>query len=203
MSPRIKFIKAPAEYSFAKSGPSFTRFTKDTTAPVDDVDVKLYSEPTKLSNQHGIGKKNIFHYIMIFLFEMREMQKLATRRQNSKTKKKQKKNSRQSLKNKNSKKKNEGTIGHNLFGIVWRIWSQIQQSSSRLSAHLNTWADQLMELGFMGSWVDGVFLDGNLLQKRYTPTLGWLYRWVWMIFCWWNVSPIFWKFYSKAQILNY
>ena len=93
MSPRIKFIKAPAEYSFAKSGPSFTRFTKDTTAPVDDVDVKLakrhYSEPTKLSNQHGTGKKT--YHIMIFLFEMREMQKLATRLKTEKKEKTEKK----------------------------------------------------------------------------------------------------------------
>lgn len=129
MSPRIKFIKAPAEYSFAKSGPSFTRFTKDTTAPVDDVDVKLYSEPTKLSNQHGIGKKNIFHYIMIFLFEMREMQKLATRRQNSKTKKKQKKNSRQSLKNRNSKKKKRR---HHWSQSVWHSLKNLKPDSTKL-----------------------------------------------------------------------
>lgn len=174
MSPRIKFIKAPAEYSFAKSGPSFTRFTKDTTAPVDDVDVKLYSEPTKLSNQHGTGKKK--HYIMIFLFEMREMQKLATRLKTEKRKTRKKKQWTVSKKKSLKKTFSEGTIGHNLFGIVWRIWSQIQQSSSRLSAHLNTWADQLMELGFMGSRVDGVPLDGNLYQKKSTPTLGWLCR---------------------------
>jgi len=29
-----------------------------------------------------------------------------------------------------------------------------------------------MELGFMGSRVDGVPLDGNLYQKKSTPTLG-------------------------------
>ena len=164
MSPRIKFIKAPAEYSFAKSGPSFTRFTKDTTAPVDDVDVKLakrhYSEPTKLSNQHGTGRKNIYHDLFVW---NAKMQKLATRLKTEKKKEKpEKKKTVNSLfRKKVSKKKtfSEGTIGHNLFGIVWRIWSQIQQSSSRLSAHLNTWADQLMELGFMGSRVDGVFLD--------------------------------------------